>query len=87
MLSMNMQHVAAFVAEVLRDRQAREADAQSIARRLVHLAVDERDLVEHAAFRHLVVEVVALARALADAREHGVAGVLVGDVADELHAA
>ena len=42
------QHVLALVAEVLRHRQAREADAQARSRRLVHLAVAERDLVEHA---------------------------------------
>ena len=40
------QHVLALVAEVLRHRQAGEADAQARARRLVHLAVAERDLVE-----------------------------------------
>ena len=45
------EHVLALVAEVLRHRQAGEADAQARARRLVHLAVDERDLVEHAATR------------------------------------
>ena len=34
---------------------------------------------------HLVIEVVALARALADAGEHRVAAVRLGDVVDELH--
>ena len=34
---------------------------------------------------HLVVEVVALARALADAGEHRVAAVRLGDVVDQLH--
>ena len=52
------------------------ADAQARARRLVHLPVDERDLVEHARLLHLEPEVVALARALADAGEHGDAAVL-----------
>ena len=72
------------VAEVLRHRQAREGDAQARARRLVHLAVDERDLVEHARLRHLEQEVVALARALAHAGEDGDAAVLLRDVVDEL---
>ena len=45
------QHVLALVAEVLRHRQAGQADAQARARRLVHLAVDDRDLVEHARLR------------------------------------
>ena len=40
------EHVLALVAEVLGHRQAGEADAQARARRLVHLAVAERDLVD-----------------------------------------
>jgi peptide chain release factor 1 len=60
------------------------------ARRLVHLAEHQRRLVEHRlAVRrlrlgHLVPEVVALAGALAHAAEHRVAGVLLGDVGDQL---
>ena len=78
------QHVLALVAEVLRHRQAGEADAQARARRLVHLAEDERDLVDHARLAHLEPEVVALARALADAGEDGDAAVLARDVVDQL---
>ena len=62
------QHVLALIAEVLGHRQPREADAQSRSGRLVHLPVAERDLVDHLALLHLEPEVVALARALADAR-------------------
>ena len=40
MLSMNKQHVAAFVAEILGHRQAGERHAQAHAGRLVHLAED-----------------------------------------------
>ena len=54
------------------------------ARRLVHLAEHERGLVDDARLFHLEPEVVALARALADAGEHREAAVLGGDVADEL---
>src|SRR5215210_5465881 len=61
-----------------------EADAKARARRLVHLPVDERDLVEHRRLRHLQEEVVPLARALADAREDGDAAVLHRDVVDQL---
>ena len=71
------QHVLAFlVAEVLGDGERRERDARAGAGRLVHLAVDERGLREHRLaglelrLAHLVVEVVALAGALADAGEH-----------------
>src|ERR1700738_2467979 len=64
---------------------------------LVHLAVDQRAL---RAFRravvllrvlvdvrldHLVIKVVALARALAHAGEHGIAAVRLGDIVDQLH--
>ena len=78
------QRVLALVAEVLRHRQAGEADAEARARRLVHLPVDERDLVDHLGLGHLEEEVVALARALADAGEHGDAAVLLRDVVDQL---
>ena len=79
------QHVlAALVAEVLGHRQAAQADPQARARGLVHLAVDERRLLDDAALLHLEPEVVALAGALAHAREHRQAAVLLGDVVDEL---
>ena len=38
------QHVAAFVTEGFGDRETGQGDAQAVARRLVHLAVDHRDL-------------------------------------------
>ena len=41
--------------------------------------------LDHARFRHLQPQVVAFARALADAGKHGVAAVLLGDVVDQLH--
>src|SRR4029079_2462093 len=50
----------------------------------VHLAVDEDGLVEDARLLHLDPEVVALTGALAYARHHRDAGVLGGDVADQL---
>ena len=78
------EDVLALVAEVLRHRQAGERDAQARARRLVHLAVDEGDTVDHARLLHLQPEVVPLARPLADAGEHGHAAVLLGDVVDQL---
>ncbi len=57
----------------------------AVARGLVHLAVDQGHLVEYVRLRHLVIEVVTFAGALADACEHRVARVLDGDVADQLH--
>ena len=78
------QRVLALVAEVLGHRQPGEADAQARSRRLVHLPVDERDLVDHLGLGHLEEEVVALAGALADAGEDGDAAVLAGDVVDQL---
>ena len=84
------QHVLALVAEVLGDRQAGQADAGAGARRLVHLAVHQGALRAFAAallvdagFDHLVIEIVALAGALADAGEHRIAAVRLGDVVDQ----
>merc|ERR1719174_3521709 len=71
------------------------ATARPGTRGLVHLAVHERRLgatrgalarvLDHAPLHHLVVQVVALAGALADAGEHRVAAVLQRDVVDQLH--
>ena len=79
------------VAEVLGDGQAAQRDAQARAGRLRHLAVDERGArllevvdVDDAALLELEPEVVAFARALADAGEHRHAAVLHGDVVNEL---
>ena len=72
------------VAEVLGDREARQADAETRSRRLVHLPVDQRDLVENAGFLELEVEVVPFARALTHAAEHRLAAVSLGDVVDQL---
>ena len=79
------QHVAPLVAEELGHGEAGQPHAQPVAGGLVHLPVHQRHLVEHAGFGHLVVEVVALAGALPHPGEHREAGVLDGDVADELH--
>src|SRR5205807_7429069 len=78
------QLVLALVAEVLAHGQPAHADAQTCSWRFVHLAVDERDLLEHAGLRHLEQEVVALARAFADASEDRHAAVLARDVVDQL---
>ena len=91
------QHVLALVAEIFGDGQAGQADAGAGARRLVHLAVDQRAfraggrcrsllrVLVHAGIDHLVIEVVALAGALADAGEHRIAAMRLGDVVDQLH--
>ena len=87
------QHVLAFlVAEVFRDRQAGQRHAGAGARRLVHLAVDQRHLrplggavaqLDDAGVDHLVVQVVALAGALTHAGEHRDAAMRLGDVVDQ----
>ena len=90
------QHVLALVAEIFGDGQAGEADAGARAGRLVHLAEHQRAfgpgrrtivllrVLVDARFDELVIEVVALARALADAGEHRIAAVRLGDVVDQL---
>ena len=87
------QHVLVLlVAEILGDGQAGEGHAEAGAGRLVHLAIDQRDLgfaqvllLDDVGLGHFVVEVVALAGALADAGEHRDAAVELGDVVDQLH--
>ena len=75
---------ALLVAEVLGHGQPGQADPLAGAGRLVHLAEDEGGLGDDARLGHLVDQVVALAAALADAGEDRHAGVLLGDVADQL---
>src|SRR2546428_8450504 len=65
------QHVLALdVAEVLGDGEAGETDPQARARRLVHLAVDQRAGLEDAALLHLQIAFVPLAGALAPATDN-----------------
>src|SRR5207302_280413 len=78
-------------AEVLGDGQAAQGDAQAGAGRLGHLAVHEGGArfrrvleIDDAALLELDPQVVALARALAHAGEHGYAAVLRRDVVNEL---
>ena len=79
------QHVLLLhVAEVLRHRQGGQRDPQPGARRLVHLAEDERGVVDDAGLGHLEEEVVALAGPLPHAREAGHAAEVLGDPADHL---
>ncbi len=79
------QHVLALdVAEVLGDGEAGETDPQARARRLVHLAVDQRAGLEDAALLHLQIEIVPLAGALAHATEHRPPPVAHGDVVNQL---
>ncbi len=87
------QHILVLgVAEVLGDGQTGQPDAQARSGRLGHLAVDQRHLglriilgVEHARLLHFHPEIVALAGALAHAREHRHAAMLESDVVDQLH--
>ena len=79
------QHVLLLhVAEVLRHRQRRQGDAQTRARRLVHLAEDQRGLADDARLGHLTEEVVALAGALTDTGEHRHTGEVLRNAVDHL---
>ena len=80
------QHVLAlFVAEIFGHGDAGQCHAGARAGRLVHLAIDQRGLREHAGFLQFAIKIVALARALADSGEDRHAAVLLGDVVDQLH--
>ncbi len=79
------QHVLVLhVAEVLRHRQRGQRDAQTGARRLVHLAEDEGGLADDAGLLHLDDQVVALTGALADTGEHRHTAVVLRDAGDHL---
>ena len=85
------QHVLAFfIAEILGDGQAGQADAQTGSGRLGHLAVDQGALgfgvivrIDDARFLEFEPEIVAFAGALAHAGEHRNAAVLHGEVVDQ----
>src|SRR5207244_669700 len=71
-----------------------ESPTRARAGRLVHLAVDERAfrafgrtflrILVHARFDHLVIQIVAFARAFAYAGKHRIAAVVLGDGIDQL---
>src|SRR5690606_7333732 len=52
------QYVLAFLTEFLGHGQAGQGDAQTVTRRLVHLTVHHRNLVQNVGVLHLVIEVV-----------------------------
>ena len=87
------QHVLILlVAEIFGDGEPGQRDAQTRARRLVHLAVHESDfrraevvLFDDARLGHFLVEIVAFAGAFTDAGEHRHAAVELGDVVDQFH--
>ena len=79
------QHILILhIAEILRHGQAGQCHAHTGSWGFVHLAVDQRSLVDNAALGHFTIQVVALTGALANAGEHRVAVVLGGDVIDQL---
>ena len=91
------EHILALlVTEVLGNGETGQGDTGTGARGLVHLAVHEGGLgsvgrarllvdLDDASLNHLVVEIVTLAGALADAGEDGVTTVVHGNVVNELH--
>src|SRR5690606_12763944 len=66
------QNVTAFVTELFGHGQAGQCHAQTVAWRLVHLAVDQGHFVENVGVLHLVVEVVTLTSTLTHTSEHGI---------------
>src|SRR5207247_5043131 len=79
-----------FVAEVFGDGEPGQGDAQAGAGRLIHLTVDQGNLrcaevvlFDHAGLGHLLVEIAAFPRALADPGEYRHAAVELGDVVDQ----
>ena len=76
-----------FFAEVFCDCQTRKRHTSTCPRRFVHLAIDERYFrfiaifaqFDDARFDHFPIQVVAFARALANARKDRITAVLEGD--------
>ena len=79
------QNVVTFVTELLGHGQTGQSDAQTVSRRLVHLAVYQCHFVQNVGVLHLVVEVVTLTSTLTHTCEHGITAVLDGDVTDQFH--
>src|SRR5690606_11584625 len=75
----------AFLTEFLGHGQAGQGDAQTVTRRLVHLTVHHRNLVQNVGVLHLVIEVVTFTSTLTNTSEHGQTAVRLGDVVDQLH--
>ena len=73
------QHVPALIAVILRHGQPGQGHAQAHAGRFVHLPEHHHRVFHHAGLNHLPVELGAFARALADAREDGITGMLLRD--------
>ena len=70
-LSIKQKHVSMLiVAEVLRHRQRRLADAKAAAGRLVHLTEHHHHVLEHAGGLHVAVQLFAFTAALADPAEN-----------------
>ena len=78
------QNVLLFgITKIFGHRQTGKRYAHAHAGRFVHLSEDQRRLLQHTAPVHFVPEVIALAAALADAGEDGIAAVLRCDVVNE----
>ena len=77
--------LAGAVTEIFRNRQAGQRHAETGSGRLVHLAEDQRRLVDDTGLVHLVPEVVAFTAALAYPGKDRIAAVLIGDVPDQFH--
>ena len=79
------QHVLALhIAEVLGHGQRGQADPQPDARRLVHLAEDQRGVLDDVRLGHLDEQVVALTGPLAHPGEHRDAAEVLGHPGDHL---
>jgi hypothetical protein len=73
------------VAKVLGHRQGGVTDAEAGAGRLVHLPKDEDRILQDAGLLDVTVELLALARTLADAAENAHALVIGDHIVDHLH--
>ena len=80
------KHILMFyIPKIFRHGKPRESGPHAGSGRLIHLAVDQSGLFNHAALLHLTVEVISLTRALPHSRKHRKSAVGRGDIVNELH--
>ncbi|SKN50229.1 cellobiose phosphorylase [Mycobacteroides abscessus subsp. massiliense] len=74
-----------FVTEVFGHSQTGQSNAQTVARRFVHLAIHHGYFIQYVGIFHLVVEVVTFTGTFTHTCEHGQTAVRFGDVVDQFH--
>ena len=73
------------ISEIFSHCKSRKRNSHSCTRRLVHLTVNKRSLIDNARLFHFIIKVVTLSRSLADTGENTDTAVFLSDIIDKLH--